>query len=136
MKSKYYCNWKKFVKSKYISNKKIREITWTWSWPAGLWMHILSDMAVAAPKAQHEPQPPWSQIMEMDLQVGHFLRGSNSVKKKILNYFFKVARSSYNLWIILSYPLAGLFEYLFMFWWHRNLQALNSEQSAKGGIKD
>jgi len=35
-------------------------------------------MAVAAPKAQHEPQPPWSQIMEMDLQVGHFLRGSNS----------------------------------------------------------
>ena len=38
-------------------------------------------MAVAAPKAQHEPQPPWSQIMEMDLQVGHFLRGSNSVKK-------------------------------------------------------
>merc|ERR1712223_1709973 len=29
-------------------------------------------------KGQHEPQPPWSQIMEMDLQVGHFLRGSNS----------------------------------------------------------
>ena len=42
-------------------------------------------MAVAAPKAQHEPQPPWSQIMEMDLQVGHFLRGSNSVKNGKLN---------------------------------------------------
>ena len=46
-----------------------------------------------------------------------------------------VARSSSNLQIILLYPLAGLFEYLFMFWLHRNLpakQALNSKQSSKG----
>ena len=47
----------------------------------------------------------------------------------------KVARSSKNLRNILSYPLLGLFEYLFMFWLHRHLpakQALNSKQSAKG----
>ena len=33
------------------------------------------------------------------------------------------------------YPLAGFFEYLFMFWLHRHLpakQVLNSKQSAKG----
>ena len=37
--------------------------------------------------------------------------------------------------ISFSYPSAGLFEYLFMFWLHRHLpakQALNSKQSAKG----
>ena len=40
-----------------------------------------------------------------------------------------------NLRIILSYPFAGLFEYLFIFWLHRHLtskQVLNSKQSAKG----
>ena len=46
----------------------------------------------------------------------------------------KLARSSY-FRIIHLYPLAGLFEYLFMLWLHRHLsakQALNSKQSAKG----
>ena len=40
-----------------------------------------------------------------------------------------------NLRIILSYPLAELFEYLFMFWLDRHLlakKALNSEQSVNG----
>ena len=48
---------------------------------------------------------------------------------------FKVARSSKVFRIILSYPLADLFKYLFMFWLHRHLpakQVLNSKQSAKG----
>ena len=47
----------------------------------------------------------------------------------------KVARFSQNLRIILSYPLADLFEYLLMFWLHRNLPAKRaqySKQSAKG----
>ena len=47
----------------------------------------------------------------------------------------KVARSSYNFLIILSYPLTGLFKYLFMFWLHKHLPAkqfLNSKQSSKG----
>ena len=47
----------------------------------------------------------------------------------------KVARSSLNLRIFLLYPLAGLFEYLFIFWLHRHLpikQVLISKQSAKG----
>jgi len=45
-----------------------------------------------------------------------------------------LARSSYNLPIILSYPLAGLFKYLFIFWLHKNLpakQALNSPKDMK-----
>ena len=47
-----------------------------------------------------------------------------------MNYLPKVARSSLNLRIILSYPLVGLFEYMFMFW--PSSQDLNSKTSAKG----
>ena len=53
----------------------------------------------------------------------------------IKNLDNEVARFSENLRIILSYPLADLFEYLFMFWLHRHLpakQAQYSKQSAKG----
>ena len=39
----------------------------------------LSDIAVAAPNAQQDPQPAWSQIMLIDWHLGHCLRGSNSV---------------------------------------------------------
>ena len=42
-------------------------------------MQILSDIADTAPNAQHDPQPPWSQIMLMDWHFGHFTRESNSV---------------------------------------------------------
>ena len=41
----------------------------------------------------------------------------------IKNLDNEVARFSENLRIILSYPLADLFEYLFMFWLHRHLPA-------------
>ena len=34
--------------------------------------------------------------------------------------------------IIISYPLAGLFEYLFMFWQHRPSRPYDSKQSTKG----
>ena len=47
----------------------------------------------------------------------------------------KVARYSKNLRNILSYPLLGLFEYLFIFKLHRHLPAkqdLNSKQSFNG----
>ena len=53
----------------------------------------------------------------------------------IKNLDNEVARFSENLRIILSYPLADLFEYFFMFWLHRHLpakQAQYSKQSAKG----
>lgn len=37
-----------------------------------LWMQSRSDMAVTAPKAQQEPQPPWSRISRMLGQSVHF----------------------------------------------------------------
>ena len=51
------------------------------------------------------------------------------LSKKIQHSYW--LHSSYNRRIILSYLLASLFEYLFMFWLHRHLpanQALNSKQ--------
>ena len=41
-------------------------------------MQIRSVMASAAPKAQHEPQEPWSRTSPMDGHWGHFWRESNS----------------------------------------------------------
>ena len=67
----------------------------------------------------------------------HLGRSESTPSFEITTYIFfcvKEARFSY-FQIILSYPLAGLFEYLFMFWLHRHLpvkQVLNSKHSHKG----
>ena len=64
----------------------------------------------------------------------HLGRSESTPSFEITTYIFfcvKEARFSY-FQIILSYPLAGLFEYLFIFWLHRHLpakQTLNSKQN-------
>ena len=61
-------------------------------------------------------------ILTNSLWCIHFLKITNlqTYEKYPSKFeiFPKVARSSYNLRIIFLYPLAGSFEYLFMFWLH------------------
>ena len=73
----------------------------------------------------------------LTLQLHSVLKYNKNVQIKETGWnvsIVKLARSLY-FRIIHLYPLAGLFEYLFMLWLHRHLpakQALNSKQSAKG----
>ena len=74
-------------------------------------------------------------IIQIDRALGNYTEVENEESVWVGKNATKVAKSPENIRIILSYPLVGLFEYLFMFWLQRRLpakQALNSKQSVKG----
>ena len=74
-------------------------------------------------------------IIQIDRALGNYTEVENEESVWVGENVTKVAKSPENIQIILSYPLVGLFEYLFMFWLHRQppaKQVLNSKQSAQG----